>query len=394
MNLCVVSPFPPELTGVGQYGWNIVQGLAQTGAFSAITVLAQTTPAPETQTAPSGPVVVRRCWSRDDLLAGARLARQIRAAKPAVVWFNLGYTVFGLSRPANFLGLLTPYVTRRLGLPLVTTLHQIFEVTPPSSIGARNGHLTAFGAHTATRLLLQAGAVCVTLGRYQRVLQKHYAAGQVHHLPLGAYVSPEALPYPDPPREDILFFGSVAPFKGLPVLLEAFERLQRHRPQVTLTIAGGDHPRFPGYAHSLERAALARTGAGPHGVRWLGARPEDELRALFAQARVVALPYLATTGASSVLYRAATYGRAVVASELVDLRAAAEEARLVVDYVPPGDPAALAHALAALLADPARQTAQTQHNLAVMQTMTVEQTCARYLALFEQAHAGVRAGRA
>jgi len=390
MNLCVVSPFPPELTGVGQYGWNIVQGLAQTGAFSAITVLAQTTVEPDHLAAPSGIIEVRRSWSRDDLLAGARLARQVRAAKPEVVWFNLGYTVFGASRPVNFLGLLTPYVTRRLGLPLVTTLHQIFEVTPPSSIGARNGHLTAFGAHTATRLLLQAGTVCVTLSRYQRVLQAHYGGGHVHHIPLGAYVSPEALPYPDPPREDILFFGSVAPFKGLPVLLEAFERLQRHRPQVTLTIAGGDHPRFPGYSASLQRA----TGAGPSGVRWLGARPESELRALFAQARVVALPYLATTGASSVLYRAATYGRAVVASDLVDLRAAAEEAQLAVDYVPPGDPAALAEALAALLADPARQAAQAQHNLRAMQTMTVEQTCARYLELFEQSRDRVRAGRA
>jgi glycosyltransferase involved in cell wall biosynthesis len=388
MHLCVVSPFPPELTGVGQYGWNLTHGLARTGAFRAITVLAQRTdePAPD-EAGPPGIVRVRRSWSRDDLLAGARLARQVRAVRPDVVWFNLGYTVFGASRPVNFLGLLAPYITRRLGVPLVTTLHQVFEVTPPSSIGAKNGHLTSLGARTATRLLLSAGTVCVTLGRYQRALQTHYGAGNVHHIPHGAYVAPEALRHPGSPPEDILFFGSVAPFKGLAVLLEAFERLQRQRPQATLTVAGSDHPRFPGYREALRGAALARNGHGPHGVRWLGALPESQLRDLFAQTRVVALPYLATTGASSVLYRAAAYGRPVVASDLSDLRAATDEEELAIDYVPPADPAALAEALEKQLADPQRQSALAQQNLLVMRRLTIEHTCDRYLDLFQQARA-------
>ena len=386
MHLCVVSPFPPELTGVGQYGWNIVQGLARTGAFRRITVLAQHSASPDPEPL-NGVVQVRPGWSRDDWLTGARLAQQVRAERPDVVWFNLGYTVFGASRPVNFLGLLAPYITRRLGLPLVSTLHQIFEVTPPSSIGAKNGRLTALGARTATRLLLQAGTVCVTLGRYQQVLQTHYGAGGVHHIPHGAFVAPEVLKYPAHPPEDILFFGSLAPFKGLPVLLEAFERLKRHRPQASLTIAGSDHPRFPGYLETLRGAALARNGAAPRDVRWLGAVPENELRGLFAQARVVALPYLATTGASSVLYRALAYGRPVIASDLLDLRAAIDEEQLTIDYAPPADPAALAEALAALLADAPRQRATVERNLRAMRRLTLEHTCARYLALFQQAQA-------
>ncbi len=385
MHLCVVSPFPPELTGVGQYGWNIVHGLASTGAFEAITVLAQAADQPVPAPAfPEGLVRVRRAWARDDVLAAARLARHIRAEQPDVVWFNLGYTVFGASRPVNFLGLLAPYITRRMGVPLVTTLHQIFEVTPPRSVGAKNGHLTSFGARAATRLLLKAGTVCVTLGRYQAALQRLYGAGNVHHIPHGAYVVPEALAHPGTPPEDVLFFGSLAPFKGLNTLLDAFERLQRRRPQATLTIAGSDHPRFPGYLDQLRTTALARNGAGPTGVRWLGPRPETDLRALFAQARVVALPYLATTGASSVLYRAAAYGRPVVASDLADLRAATAEEGLALDYVPPCDPVALAAALEALLADPARQAALAERNLAAMGRLTIEQTSARYLDLFRQ----------
>jgi glycosyltransferase involved in cell wall biosynthesis len=389
MHLCVVSPFPPELTGVGQYGWNVVQGLAGTGAFSAITVLAPQAAAPDPAGGPAlnGLVRVRPAWARDDLLAGARLVHALRAARPDVVWFNLGYTVFGASRPVNFLGLLAPYLARQLGVPLVTTLHQVFDFTPPSSIGAKNGHLTSFGARTATRLLLRAGTVCVTLARYQAALRAHYGVSNVHHIPHGAYVRPEALPHPGTPPEDILFFGSLAPFKGLEILLDAFARLQRQRPQATLTIAGSDHPRFPGYRDDLRRAAQVLNGAAPTGVRWLGALPEAELRGLFAQARVVALPYLATTGASSVLYRAAAFGRPVVASNLSDLRAASQDEQLALDYVPPADPVALAAALEKLLADPHRQAALAEHNLAAMARMTLEHTSARYVALFQQARA-------
>jgi glycosyltransferase involved in cell wall biosynthesis len=390
MHLCVVSPFPPELTGVGQYGWNVVRGLAGRDGFSAITVLAQHPGESGLVDAalPVGQVRVRRVWAPDDHVSAAQLARRVREERPDVAWFNLGYTVFGASRTVNFLGLLAPFVARRLGVPTVVTLHQVFEVTPPRSVGAKNGYLTTLGARVATRLLLRAGTVCVTLGRYKAALQAHYGADNVHHIPHGAYVAPEALPYPSAPAEDILFFGSLAPFKGLDTLLEAFERLRSRRPLATLTIAGSVHPRFPGYQDELRQRVQARDGSGLDGVRWLGALPESELRGLFARARVVALPYLASTGASSVLYRAVTYGRPVVASDLVDLRMATDEDGLRIDYVPPADPAALAAALEQLLADPARQAAHARHNLHAMRGMTLDHTCARYLRLFEQVRAG------
>ena len=125
MHLCVVSPFPPELTGVGQYGWNVVRGLAASGDFSAITILAQQSAEPDPPEArlPTSLVRVRRVWARDDMVTALQLARQVRAERPDVAWFNLGYTVFGASRSVNFLGLLAPYVARRLG-GLLSAAHQ------------------------------------------------------------------------------------------------------------------------------------------------------------------------------------------------------------------------------------------------------------------------------
>ncbi len=393
MNLCVVSPYPPDLNGISQYAWNIVHGLARTGRLRAITVLAEqpprtlslAAPVPPAAGAHDAPITTRRLWSRDDLLAAPRLARALLAARPDVIWLNLDFTMFGASRPANFLGLLGPVLARRAGRPLVVTLHQILEATPPTSIGAKNGRLTHWGLRTATQLLLQSDAVCVTLRRYQSALAEHYQAHNVQHIPLGAAVPPEMLLHPPAaPPQDLLFFGFAAPFKGLATLLAAFERLKALHPNATLTIAGGDHKRFPGYLAELQAALAARNGHGPTGIRWLGPQSEAQLRAVFAQARVVVLPYHATTGASSVLHRAAACGRPVVASDLPDLRAAAEEEGLRLDYVRPTDPAALAAALAGLLADPARQLALAQHNLRAMQSLTVDQTSARYLELFER----------
>ncbi len=390
MKLCVVSPYPPDLNGIGEYAWNIVHGLAATGRCQAITVL--------TQQAEAGPahsilaarsngadhpgIRTRELWARDELLAAARLTRAIRAEQPDAIWLNLDFTMFGASRPANFFGLLAPLMARRSGRPLVVTLHQMLEATSPRSIGATNGAVTHWGLRTATQLLLRADAVCVTLRSYERTLRQHYGARNVHHIPLGAYAAPELLPYPnDDAPEEILFFGFAAPFKGLTTLLEAYTLLQRRRPHISLTIAGADHKRFPGYLAELQAALRARNGSGPTQVRWLGAQTEAQLRDVFARARVVVLPYTATTGTSSVLHRAAAVGRPVLVSDLPDLRAAAEEAGLLAGYVAPSDPGALAAALEALLADRPRQAAWAQHNLAMMRGMSLDQTCARYLEL-------------
>ncbi len=381
MHLGIVSPFPPEISGIGQYGWNVTQGLANTGRFQKITVFTGTANGSIDSPSPTSPVIAaHRVWTRDDVASVMGLTRAIQAARPDVVWFNLGFTVFGSSRAANFFGLAAPLLTRRAGMPTIVTLHEIFEFAPPRALGAMNGQLTTWGARAATRMALSADAVCVTLRRYVAELHRRYKTGRVVHVPHGAFAAPEFLTHPaDAPPREILIFATFAPYKGLPVLLEAFESLRRRDPHVTLVIAGSDHPRFPGYLADV-RASL--NGAHSNGVHWLGPQSESQLRDVFAQARVVVLPYTATTGASSVLHRAAAFGRPVIASDLPDIRAVAEEEDLRLEYVPSSNPPALAEALTRLLANPDRQRELAAHNLSVMQTMTLDHTCARYVELF------------
>jgi glycosyltransferase involved in cell wall biosynthesis len=381
MKLAIVSPYPPEISGVGQYGLRLSHGLADSGAFEAITVLANRAPAGGL--AASAPadrrLSVRRVWARDWPGSAPALLLELGRLAPDVVWFNLGLSAFGGTRWANLLGLAMPALARARGSPSVVTLHEIFEAADLRGLGAANGRLTTLGGQVVTRLLLRADVVCLTLRRYVAEIRRRYQATNLAHVPVGSFDPPEMLPWPCASR-NVLMFATFAPFKGLPLMLDAFAGVLRQDASAGLTVAGGDHPRFPGYLHSV-RAARARQ---PN-VRWLGPVPEAGLRDLFAAASLVALPYAATTGASSVIHRAAAYGRPVVVSDLPDSRALAAEEGLWLEFVPPGDRAALAEAVAGLLADSQRREAMARHNLAAMQAMTLEHTCRSYLALFRQA---------
>ena len=72
------------------------------------------------------------------------------------------------------------------------------------------------------------------------------------HIPIGAYHEPELLEKSD--SQELLFFTTLAPFKGLELLLTAFQALRMEYPNLRLTISGADHIRFPSYSDQLEEA--------------------------------------------------------------------------------------------------------------------------------------------
>ncbi len=379
MKLAIVTPYPPEISGVGQYGARVAEGLARSGRFHQARVFAnQSASAPDVEQRPG--LTIQRTWRRDQLSAAGNVAQALRQWRPDVVWFNLGLSVFGRSRLHNFCGLAGPMLARSAGLPTVVTLHEIFEAANLRSLGAVNGRVTHWGGQAATRLLLQADIVCLTLQAYVGALQARYHARNLAHVPHGAFDAPAFAPLPKEKR--ILIFATYAPYKGLPQLIEIFRGLRAADPAVHLTVAGSDHPRFPGYLNQVRE-----TVGGPlrAGIEWRVGVPETDLPALFASARVVALPYMATTGASSVVHRASAHGRPVVAYDLPDLRTVAAEEKLRLELVPAGDRTAFARRLGDLLDAPALCEAIGRGNAATMETMTLDITCQRYIHLFEEA---------
>jgi glycosyltransferase involved in cell wall biosynthesis len=105
-------------------------------------------------------------------------------------------------------------------------------------------------------------------------------------------------------------------------------------------------------------------GARTHFVGWV---PNDQLAPYYGAADVVVVPSVRVEAFGLVVIEALACGTPVVASELPGLRAVVRSTNGGL-LVPPGDPDALANALASLLADaPLRATLAARGRAAVVQ---------------------------
>jgi len=380
MNLAIVSPFPPAITGIGQYGYHISRGLENSGRFTQITVLAGAQTAQDVfrrvKMTPS--LAVDYIWRPDHLDAGLSILSALRRLSPDLVWYNLGNSVFGRSPLANLCGFLSLSQVKLAGIPVVVTLHELAELADLKTLGAPGGPLAHLGARLLTGLAVQGDVVCFTMRQYVDWFSVRKPNQKSMHIPLAAYQMPERLPESETP--ELLFFTTLAPYKGLEVLLAAYRLLQPQYPALRLTIAGVEHPRFPGYSESLRRECTSLPG-----IRWLGQVPEEGLRGLFSRAQIVVLPYVAATGSSSVLYKAAMWGRSLVASDLPETRSVAAESGLEVEFFSNRDVSGLASAIQSLLDAPNLRRAQADHNYAVVQRKPHEETFRLYMQAFNQA---------
>jgi glycosyltransferase involved in cell wall biosynthesis len=132
----------------------------------------------------------------------------------------------------------------------------------------------------------------------------------------------------------VLCFGLIRPYKGVDVLLEAWRRAEKPD-GATLWIAGMPRMELPPAGPDVRMALRFVSGA--------------ELAGAFRAADLVVLPYR-EIDQSGVLFTALAFGKPLLLTRVGGF-AEIEGAELV----PPGDPEALAAALSALLADPARR---------------------------------------
>ncbi len=179
----------------------------------------------------------------------------------------------------------------------------------------------------------------------ERLVSAGIDSGRVRVIPHGAFDyltrQPDEVPLPDDlaavEGPVILFFGLIRPYKGVDVLLEAFQSL----PGPELWIVGRP------LGVSLD-ALRELAGRAPGRVRFVSRFVSDqELPAYFRRADVVVLPHR-DAEQSGVLYAALAFGKPIVASDVGGFGEVAETgaARLV----PPGDAGELAVRLQELLA--------------------------------------------
>ena len=384
MRLAIVTPYPPSITGIGQYGYHVSRMLANSGAFSRVTVLTGHNGVAQVDV--PHPIGIEHGWEPDRWRIGKAIPEALARIRPDLVWFNLGVSVFGREPLANLSGFLSILGVKRQKLPSVVTLHELPELADLRALHAPGGFLARYGARLLTHIAACGDVTCLTTRHYADWLASRRAASSLIHIPLGAYGATDPLPETDSP--ELLLFTTLAPFKGVELLLKAFQRIREAQPDVRLTIAGAEHARFPGYMKQVRKAHRHLQG-----VRWLGQVPESEIRSLFRRAQLVILPYLASTGSSSVMWQAARYGRSLVVADLDDIRCTVDEAGLEVAFFKRGDAISLAQTIFTMLQIPECRRLQIENNLVATRSHRPQDTCLAYLRAFNLALAARRSSK-
>ncbi len=152
----------------------------------------------------------------------------------------------------------------------------------------------------------------------------------------------------DDGRPNVLFLGRLERRKGFTHLLRAFARVKAELPQARLIVVGA-------YGRKEEEFFARYAGRqGMAGVEFVGYVAEDELPRYYRSAHVFCAPSTGCEGFGLVLLEAMAAGRPIVASDIAGYRSVVRHGREGL-LVPPGDVAAIAEALLALLRSPERR---------------------------------------
>jgi len=259
-----------------------------------------------------------------------------------------GLRVLGLRRPWAALPGLRRQV-RGLGIELINAhtgsghslAAALAAMTGVAVVRTRGDARPAAGHALARLLALRTRAFIAANSRISRELAQAFPGAKVVTIFQGIAAG-EALPLPETPRFGIL--GRLDPVKGHETIMAAAASLRQEHPQARfLAVGGGAPPRRAELEERVSALGLAES--------WEFAGFVNDIRPALARCRVAIVASLGSEAVSRAALEWMAAGRPVVASRvgcLPDLVADAETGFIV----PPGDPGALAQALARFLREP------------------------------------------
>ena len=118
-------------------------------------------------------------------------------------------------------------------------------------------------------------------------------------------------------EKTILFFGAIAPYKGLDILVEALRILERKDAGYKLIIAGKPKGGCDGYLRQVQSSiSELRPGTAIQKIEFV---PDEEAEAYFKAADLLVLPYRAIFQ-SGILFLGYNFGLPVVATDVGSLK--------------------------------------------------------------------------
>jgi glycosyltransferase involved in cell wall biosynthesis len=180
------------------------------------------------------------------------------------------------------------------------------------------------------------------------------------------------------PLNRVLAFGKWGTYKRLEQILEVFALVSARVPNAQLVIAGGDHPKTPGYVSSV-----AQKYQHNRQIVFTGYVAEDKIPELFQTATVAVMPYSSAAGSSGVAHLAAAFGLPIICADIPDFREMAENEDLAISFYETGNMQSLAGEIIDLLESPERQQEMAEQNFSAAMRMTMPQIVRQYLRAFD-----------
>lgn len=235
--------------------------------------------------------------------------------------------------------------TRRLGIPIVYTVHNV----TPQNAPERGRRLYQRGYNLADRLICHGEEAKAELTRDFAILPEKICV--IPHGPLFDE-RPELSPHQArrllglPVDETlVLCCGVISEYKGIPFLLDAWKEFRQLGGKGSLLIGGNGDPRI--LAEIREKVLREEIGSVELWLRFIAV---EQLPLLHQAADVLVYPYKAGT-TSGALLTGLKYGKAIIATKLPFFREylADGETAMMVDY---GDSRAMAASLLQLTSNP------------------------------------------
>ena len=250
------------------------------------------------------------------LLFYLRLIRYAATAKPKI------FHILWNNKFQHFDRTLLMLYYRLLGKKLVLTVHNVNASRRDSRDSGLNRRTLRFQYHQADHIFVHTQEMKTELGKEYGVSESRITV-----IPFGINNSvPNTSLSPDQAKErlglrkgekTILFFGNIAPYKGLEYLISAYQQLAARRSELKLIIAG--RPKgFEQYWAGLHEKIRADVQSGKILLRkeYIS---DEETEVFFKAADVLALPYRYIYQ-SGVLFLGYSFGLPVLAADVGSLK--------------------------------------------------------------------------
>lgn len=386
MKIALVTAYPPSKVTLTEYAYYLVKSFRLQDRVDELILLCDKTNGEKDLNFEEAgcKITVEECWSFNSYTNLLSVTKAVRKAKPDAILYNLQFMKFGDKKVPAALGLMLPFVTKKMGVPTVSLLHNIMETVDLKDAGFTSNKVLAsiynFIGTSLTRFVLASDAVAVTISKYVTTLKTKYRKNNIELIPHGTFELPPVPDFalPEGPMQ-VMAFGKFGTYKKVEIMIEAVEQIRKRTDlDIEIVIAGTDSPNTPGY---LDDVAEQYKHVGQ--LRFTGYVPEEDVQRIFNESAVCVFPYTSTTGSSGVLHQAGSYGKAVVLPDLGDLGILIREEGYSGEFFNPSSADSLAYAIQKILDDDAYRVELGKINYQAATSLPMSKITQMYLDLFE-----------